>query len=475
MSAARDTTSRYVDPAIERLPYEDFRARQLGGLRRLLEEVWASNPFYRERWESAGVKLAQVDSFEAFTELIPPVDKAAFLRDQREFPPYGRRYAEGVDALGQIHSTTGTSGLGHEFHAIGRAEIAAMARGYHYLFRWAGIEPGMRALLTIKLSTLAGGQTYTQGVMSYPLVPLFAADKSTDDKIELMRTHDVQVLQAFSGYLQRIRSALEAKGLNPRDDLPALRAILTGLQAYDPAWMEEIADYWAVPVAEHYGSTQTTLHMATCEHGPTPGGGRGMLHNFGDLVHLEVIDPDTGRHVAPGEEGEIVVTTLFRRLVPVIRFRLGDKARFLPASSCPCGRPFDGVEAGAITRYDDMMKIKGVNFWPGMTDTVVLSIDGIEEFLADVAFAPGGLEVVTLTLEPSGGISAEKREEAAGRVANVFKESVGFSVRVAWTEPGGLPRFDYKVNRWNDRRRLSGSGGEDCGLAPTTTNQGGRG
>jgi phenylacetate-CoA ligase len=455
VSAARDTIPRYVDPAIERLPYEDFRAHQLAVLRRLLEDVRSSNPFYRDHWEAAGVELSRIDSFEAFTELIPPVDKAAFLHDQEEFPPYGRRYAPGIDALGQIHSTSGTSGLGHEFHAIGRAEIAAMGRGYHYLFKWAGIDPGMRALLTLKLSTLAGGQTYTQGIMSYALVPLFAADKSTDDKIELMRTHNVQMLQAFSGYLQRMRSALEAQGLNPRDDLPALRAVVTGLQAYDPAWMEEISDYWAVPVAEHYGSTQTTLHMATCEHGPTPGGERGMLHNFGDLVYLEVIDPQTGKHVAPGDEGEIVVTTLFRRLVPVIRFRLGDKARFLPASSCPCGRPFDGVEAGAITRYDDMMKIKGVNFWPGTMDTVVLSTEGIEEFLADVAYSADGLEVVTLKLEPSAELSTEGREQVASKVARIFKDSVGFSVRVAWTAPGGLPRFDYKVNRWTDRRRLT--------------------
>lgn len=456
MSAPHPTAPRYVDPALEQLPYAAFRARQLSALRRLLADVWTTNPFYRERWQAAGVRLDAITSHEAFTEAIPTVDKAAFLADQEASPPYGRRYAAAVDALGQIHTTSGTSGLGQEIHAIGRSEIAAMGRGYHYLFKWCGIEPGMRALLTFKLSTLAGGQTYTQGVMSYPLVTLFAADKSTDDKVELLRRHDVQLLQAFTGYLQRLRSALEAKGLTPRDDLPALRAIVTGLQAYHPAWMEEIADYWGVPVAEHYGSTQTTLHMATCEYGPTPGGGRGMLHNFGDLVHLEVIDPATGRHVGPGEEGEIVVTTLFRRLVPVVRFRLGDKARFLPASACACGRPFDGVQAGAITRYDDMLKIKGVNFWPQTADTFILATPGVEDFVADVAFTPDGLEVVTLTLEPSVDAPAARLEQAALEVQRIFSDSIGFSVRIAWTQPGALPRFDYKVNRWTDRRELRG-------------------
>lgn len=446
---------RHADPALETMPYEDFRSHQLRILWRLLHDVRASNDFYRALWEGAGVRLDSIRSFEDFAAAIPTVDKAMFLADQESAPPFGQRLAAGVGELGQIHMTSGTSGLAQEIHAVARDEIAPMGRGYHYLFRWAGVEPGMRALLTFKLSTLAGGQTYTQGVMSYPLVTLFAADKSTEDKIELLRTFDVQVLQAFSGYLQRLRSALESRGMTPRADLPFLRAILTGLQAYDVAWMQEVADYWGVPVAEHYGSTQTTLHMATCERGPTPGGERGLLHNFGDLVLLEVIDPRSGLHVAPGEEGEIVVTTLFRRMVPVIRFRIGDRARFLPASACPCGRPFDGVEAGTITRYDDMLKVKGVNFWPQTADTIVFASAAVEDFVGEVSFTDRGHEVVALRLEPKPGADENARAAAAEEIGRGFKEKVGFSVRIDWTRPGELPRFDYKVKRWTDKRALA--------------------
>jgi phenylacetate-CoA ligase len=449
------TAQRFADEHLERLPREELRRHQLALLRRLLEDVWATNAFYRERWQAAGVRLDAIRSHEDFTAAIPTVDKAAFLADQEDAPPFGRRLGQGVDELGQIHMTSGTSGLAQEVHAIGRSEIAAMGSGYHFLFKWAGIEPGMRALLTFKLSTLAGGQTYTQGVMSYPLVTLFAADKTTEDKVDLLRTYDVEVLQAFSGYLQRLRSVLEARDMEPRKDLPALRAIVTGLQAYDVDWMQEAAAYWGVPLAEHYGSTQTTLHMATCEQGPTPGGRRGMLHNFGSLVHVEVIDPDTGLHVAPGEEGEIVVTTLFRRLVPVVRFRLNDKARYLPASACQCGRPFDGVEAGTISRYDDMLKVKGVNFWPQTGDAIVLSSPVVEDFVGEVAFTKTGGERVTLRIEPRAGAGEPERVAAGRDVARAFKEKVGFSVAIEWTQPGELPRFDYKVKRWIDRRRLS--------------------
>lgn len=454
MTGASPAGPRHADPALEQMPYDDFRSHQLGILRRLLHDVGASNVFYRALWEDAGVRLDSIRSFEDFAAAIPTVDKAMFLADQESAPPFGRRLGAGVGELGQIHMTSGTSGLAQEIHAVARDEIAPMGRGYHYLFRWAGIEPGMRALLTFRLSTLAGGQTYTQGVRSYPLVTLFAADKSTEDKVELLRTFDVHVLQAFGGYLQRLRSALESRRMTPRTDLPSLRAILTGLQAYDVAWMQEVADYWGVPVAEHYGSTQTTLHMATCEQGPTPGGRRGMLHNFGDLVHLEVVDPDTGLHVAPGEEGEIVVTTLFRRMVPVIRFRIGDKARFLPASTCRCGRPFDGVEAGTITRYDDMLKVKGVNFWPQTAETIVLAHAAVEDFVGEVSFTDLGNELVTLRLEPRTGADEKARAAASEEIGRIFKEKVGFSVRIEWTRPGELPRFDYKVKRWTDDRAL---------------------
>jgi phenylacetate-CoA ligase len=456
MSAPRRTAPRYVYPELEQLSYEDFRARQLSQLTDLVDHVWRTNPFYRERWQAARVVPESIRSFEDFTAAIPTVDKAAFLSDQESAPPFGRRYASGVDALGQIHTTSGTSGLVKEVHAIGRDEIALMGQGYHFLFKWAGIDPGMRALLTFKLSTLAGGQTYTQGVSSYPLVTLFAADKSTEEKIDLLLDYNVNVLQAFSGYLQRLRSSLDARGLDPRRDLPSLTAILTGLQAYDVAWMEAMSDYWGVPVAEHYGSTQTTLHMASCEFGPVLEGRRGMLHNFGHLVHLEVIDRDSGRHVAPGEEGEIVVTTLFRRLVPVVRFKLGDKARFKPASSCRCGRPFDGVEAGTISRYDDMMKVKGVNFWPQAADGIVLGGAVVEDYLGEVTFTQQGQEVVTLRIEPKVGATQEAMEATAKKIRSDFQQQIGFDVRIDWARAGELPRFDYKVARWSDRRTLAG-------------------
>jgi phenylacetate-CoA ligase len=456
MTATRLIEPRYVNPKLERMPHDEFRTLQFSMLKDLIDQVWATNPFYRAHWKAAGVQPDAIRSFEDFTAAIPTTDKAAFLEDQEGAPPFGTRYDPSQGPLGQIHTTSGTSGLTKEVHAIGRDEISALGSGYHFLFKWAGIDPGMRALLTFKLSTLAGGQTYTQGVMSYPLVTMFAADKSTEEKIDLLVDYDVNMLQAFSGYLQRLRSSLDARGLDPRRDLPHLKAIVTGLQAYDVGWLEAMSDYWNVPVAEHYGSTQTTLHMASCEYGPTYNGQRGMLHNFGNLVHLEVIDPDSGKHVAPGEEGEVVVTTLFRRLVPVIRFRLGDKARFMPASSCRCGRPFDGVEAGTISRYDDMLKVKGVNFWPATAEGIVLPLPAVEDFVGDLAFTPQGLEVVTLRLEPTAAASEDDKASAAAEVRKTFKDRVGFDVKIEWTAVGELPRFDYKVARWTDRRTLAG-------------------
>lgn len=451
-----NSASRFVDRELETMPRQEFRSIQFGRLTALLERVAKTNPFYRERWAAAGMRLDDIRTFEDFTALVPTVDKAAFLADQATAPPFGSRFDASCGLVGQIHSTSGTSGLAKEIHVIGRDEIMPMARGYHYLFAWAGIEPGMRALLTLRLSTLAGGQTFTQGVMSYPLVPLFAADKSSEDKIDLLRDFDVDLLQAFSGYLQRLRSILERRGWSPAEHLPALKAILTGLQAYDVAWMQEMADYWGVPIAEHYGSTQTTLHMATCERGPTPHGERGMLHNVGDLVHVEVIDPETGEHVEPGEEGEIVVTTLFRHLVPVIRFRLGDKARYLPGEACPCGRPFDGVEAGTISRYDDMMKIKGVNFWPASAEGLIVNSPLVEDFVAEVSFDHAGAEVVTLTLEQHKDAAGADFDEEARAIRQAFKSKIGFDVTVQWAPPGALPHFDYKVARWRDARHLAG-------------------
>ena len=147
------------------------------------------------------------------------------------------------------------------------------------------------------------------------------------------------------------------------------------------SYFERLEEQWGVPVFNHYGATQTWVdNMYPCERGSGSRAHPGMLHNIDPYFLLEVIDPDTGRQVADGESGEIVLTSLVHTDVPLIRCAMGDRAVYREPSYCPCGRPFVGVEIDTIARMDDMMKVKGVNVWPQAVDDVMFNLPETDEY-----------------------------------------------------------------------------------------------
>src|SRR5947209_3865529 len=104
MTATRLIEPRYVDPRLERMRHDDFRSLQFSMLKDLIDQVWATNPFYQARWKAAGAQPDRIRSFEDFTTAIPATDKAAFLADQETAPPFGTRYDPTQGPLGQIHT-----------------------------------------------------------------------------------------------------------------------------------------------------------------------------------------------------------------------------------------------------------------------------------------------------------------------------------------------------------------------------------
>ena len=173
----------------------------------------------------------------------------------------------------------------------------------------------------------------------------------------------------------------------------------------------------------------------------------------------EVLDPATERPAAPGDAGELVVTPLFGEATPIIRFATGDRVRYLPAGSCHCGRTGGGIEAGTVSRYDSMVKIRGVNVWPEAVDEVVFSFPGVADYAAEVfTDETQGSEQVRLAVEFAAADPGERRRtlEALGPR---LQERIGIRVEVvAHTGPAlvaAVPDDWAKRSRWRDRRRTT--------------------
>jgi phenylacetate-CoA ligase len=213
-------------------------------------------------------------------------------------------------------------------------------------------------------------------------------------------------------------------------------------------------EFWGTRLYDCYGSTQIrSIYAATCEKGAVHEGRRGSYHPAEPFVLAEITDPATGKPVPYGDEGELVITNLSQQAAPMIRFRQGDRIRRLPPDACDCGRTWEAWEAGTISRYDDMLKIRGQNVWPLAVDEVVFAYREIEEYSGRVYVAPGGTEEVVLSVEFRKETPAPDRPGILAGLPEQLRQRTGIRMAVAEVAYGTIPRFEYKAVRWADERQ----------------------
>jgi phenylacetate-CoA ligase len=412
-------------------------------LRELLRFVHATNEFYRSRWDAVGLDVERVDSLEALAALVPTVEKRDFVDDQLAHPPYGTRLARPV-ALRErleIYTTSGTSGQGVEIHAQTGRELDQMVEMYGFMFRWAGLAPGDVALMTLPITMLGGGRIEWQGAVGYGLTVLPGGNVDAQAKLALLERFKPKALYGSTSYFGHL---LAVSGRRP--PAPSLEVLLTGLEGVGYSYLEQLAAGYDATVADRFGCTQVRADfMFTCEHGIGSAARPGLLHNLDPFLITEVIDPATGRHVADGEFGELVVTSLYHLDNPVVRCRLRDGGVWHPGAYCPCGRPFGGVEVASVTRTDDVKKVKGINVFPQAVDDLVFSFPGVEEYRVVLTSDDRLADVATVRLMVSGSADG-----LAGELASALHRRIGIHFAVELVEE--LERSEYKARRWHDER-----------------------
>lgn len=444
---------RIWDARYELADIETVRALQLRKLKEVFAHAWATNTFYRSRFLAAGVGVDDIATIEDFTTKVPTISKPDFLADQIEHPPYGSRHEHAL-SLGTslfVYTTSGTSGQGQEIHMQTTEELETTNHQvYPYLFRWAGLERGDGLFLAMPISMLGGGRLEYHGALAYGLSVYPVGNYDAARKVELLKRFRPQAIIANTSYLGRLGALIEGA-----DDERTIKALITGGEGSGVAWLERLQDIWDAPVFDRYGCSQTgNDHMFSCELGVGNRSRPGMLHNVDPLMLVEVVDPSTGRHVADGEEGELILTSLYRMDTPLIRCRVGDRAVYHEPGYCGCGRPFMGVEIASISRMDDMKKIKGVNVWPQAVDDVLFRVPEVSEYQVVLSSTHDGVDVVTLramtrdTLAEAGAAALQKR------IASDVHERIGIHIDVELRGPGELQIDENKARRWLDQRSM---------------------
>lgn len=415
----------------------------------IAERAAATNPFYAPR-----LRLPAGRGAEDFRKL-PVTTKDEVVADCVAHPPYGSRTVAEPAAIRHIVETSGTSGKGREVYALDASDEAAIFRAEAVGFWWAGVRPGTRVLLTLPVGVTAAGLWYYGGLRLLGANVLSAGSYSTERKVELLRRYGAEVVVATPSYIERLASACEQQGDDPR--MLGVRSLMVAGEPYTDAWAQMIQDRWGATLHEQYGCTERVMGWS-CPGGVLHDGALGTLHVPAELAYWEVVDPDSGTPVGDGEWGEMIITPLDAVASPLVRFATRDRVQYVAPGRCHCGRPVGGIRAGLVQRYDDMLKLRGVNIWPVTFDEAIFAVPGVRDYRGVVRRAADGAELVELRVE----CDAQARTSDVLRDVKVrVRRDVGLGVDVRPVATGELsrqvPAGFVKVSRWSDER-----GGSDA-------------
>ena len=438
---------RYFDPELERASPEAIRVLQLERVKLLLEKTWSVNGFYRDYWRAAGVDLDNIKTLQDFTARIPSVEKRHFVEDQSEQPPYGRRleHAMSLHEPLIICTTSGTSGQGQEVHAQTVTEFNVTQEVYAYGFSWAGLKRGDTVFLTMPITMTSGGRCEYHGALGFGMTVYPAGNYDVQQKLNLLRRFQPAALLGTTSYFAHLAAVSEEQPPSA-----GVQTLIAGGEHAGFAWFERLEEAWGARVFDRYGSTQSgNDHAFACEYGIGTRERLGTLHNTDPHHIVEVVDAETGRHVRHGEEGELVITSLYRTDTPAIRIRLRDRAIWHEPGSCRCGRPFSGLEMCSIGRIDDMKKVKGVNIWPQAVDDALFALKEVDEYQVLLTSDPTVADVATVKVMPRDD---HDESELSQRVASSLRDRIGINFVVEMVPPGTLQHSEYKARRWIDER-----------------------
>jgi phenylacetate-CoA ligase len=410
----------------------------------IAEHAAAHNPFYRSR-----LRLPTGRDAAAFRRLSL-TRKDDVVADCEAHPPFGSRTVVPPERIRMIVQTSGTSGHGTEVYALDEADEEAIVHTEAVGFLWAGIRPGARVLLTLPIGVTAAGLWYHAALRFLGANVISAGPYPTARKVELLARYGAEVVVGTPSYIHRLAVACEDAGHDPAG--LGVETLLVAGESYSEHWAREIERRWGAILYEQYGCTERAIAW-TCPDGVMKPGGLGVLHFPPEAALCEVTDPVTGEHVGDGQEGELVVTPFGADASPLVRYATGDRVRWVAPGGCACARPLAGLVAGAVERFDDMMKIRGVNVWPAQFDAAVFGVEGVVDYRGTVAIDGRGVEALRIRIEAGD----EAGDGIARRVEEAVEQATGLTARIERELPGTMarevPEGFVKMKRWQDERK----------------------
>lgn len=445
--------SPYWNPRHETMPRAELDALQLHKLQRLLEWTEKQVPYHAERLSRAGVSAGDVRSLDDLRRL-PFMTRDEWMDAQLQQPPYGSILAAPAETAIRYHMTSGTTGRTPIRVLDGMKDWEWIAEMWCYGFWGFGVRPADTVFFAFSYGTFVGfwGAHYACEKIGCLVLP--GGNMTTEARVRQIVDMNATVVCSTPTYALRMAQEAASMGIDLANG-PVQRLILSGEPAGSiPATKRLIEQQWGAKAADTAGMTELgTIMMFECEHQP------GGTHVIEPHYIEEVVDPETGKPVPYGEQGERVVTSFGRGFIPVIRYRTRDLVVKVPADRCSCGRTLDLYEGGIVGRVDDMKLVRGTNIYPRAIESIVREHEQVDEFQIHLYTAEGIRDEIEVLIEvPDESVDTEHLVRELGTALSEAHEGLRFGVRSV--ELGSLPRFELKAKRLVDERILAGSEGE---------------
>jgi len=427
---------------VECISRDEMRKLQLKRLKDVVKRAYENVPYYKKRFDDAGINPQDIKTLEDIQK-IPLTTKD----DLRAAYPFGM-FAVPRREIVEVHTSSGTTGkptVSGYTHKDLDIWSEVMARGLTMF----GLDEDDLIQNTHGYGLFTGGFGVHYGAQKIGATVIPISTGQTRRQIEIMKDFGTTVLIVTPSYGLYLAEVAEEEGLTSGD--LNLKSIGFGAEMWTEEMRQEIQKRFNAPAYNIYGLTEIMGPGVALECAEQDG-----LHVMEDHFYPEIIDSETMEVLEDGKKGELVITTLTRHGMPIIRFRTKDVTR-LRRGECACGRTH--VKMDRITgRTDDMLKIRGVAVFPSQIEKALLKMDGIEPHYQIIVTRPQHLDEMEVQVETSPELFSDEVKELVGikkKIENFIHNEIGLRVTVTLVEPKTLPRSEGKAVRVIDKRGLN--------------------
>ena len=430
--------NKYFNPE-EAFTRQEIESYQLDRLQKTVEHCMNS-PFYRERFKKEGLKPSDIKTLDDLRKIPFPTKQ-----DLRDTYPFGIASVP-LDQCVRLHSSSGTTGNPTVILHT-QKDLQEWANAVARCLWMVGCRPNDVFQNTSGYGMFTGGLGFQYGAELLGMLTVPAAAGNTLRQLKFFTDFGTTVVHAIPSYAARLYEVMQERGIDPRKDTK-LRTLVIGAEPHSEDTRRRIEEMLGVKAYNSFGMSEMCGPGVAFEC-PEQNG----MHIWEDYYIVEIVDPDTLEPVPDGEVGELVLTTLKREAMPLLRYRTRDLTRILPGD-CPCGRQHKRLDR-MKGRSDDMIILKGVNIFPIQIETILLQFKELASDYLITLETKENNDAMTVEVEVADNLSFDdfgKLQNLEREITRQLRDEILITPKVRLVPKGSLPKSEGKAVRVKDLR-----------------------